>query len=340
MLQILFLIIKIIGIILTVLLGLALLILLLVLFVPVRYQAYGIRSSRECRAGGRVSWLQRLLCIPFSFQDGELEIKVKLLGFTILDPLKGEEEAFREPVQRKTEQSAGKKEETAGADAEKEEETAEENAGEADASGSFEASQADETEMSARPASAGAGEAAAEPEEAVAESEDEASEGRFSRGFRELGRFLRAVIRFFMKIPRKLKNLKCTFQRFCDKIKRMVKRYREMKAFALDERTKAAVSLVWKQAGILLGQALPRKIRGRLHFGTEDPALTGQILGAIGIFYPLFMDNVKVEPDFEKPALDGELSLKGRLRIVTVLRIAWRLYRDKNVRYVYRRLNR
>ena len=333
MLQILFLIIKIIGIILAVLLGLALLILLLVLFVPVRYQAYGIRSSRECRAEGRVSWLLRLLCIPFSFQDGELEIKVKLLGFTILDPLKGEEEAFREPVQRKTEQSAGKKEETAGADAEKEEETAEENAGEADASGSFEASQADETETSARPASAGAVEAAAEPE-------DEASEGRFSRGFRELGRFLRAVIRFFMKIPRKLKNLKCTFQRFCDKIKRMVKRYREMKAFALDERTKAAVSLVWKQAGILLGQALPRKISGRLHFGTEDPALTGQILGAIGIFYPLFMDNVKVEPDFEKPALDGELSLKGRLRIVTVLRIAWRLYRDKNVRYVYRRLNR
>lgn len=323
MLQILFLIIKIIGIILAVLLGLALLILLLVLFVPVRYQAYGIRSSRECRAGGRVSWLLRLLCIPFSFQDGELEIKVKLLGFTILDPLKGEEEAFREPVQRKTEQSAGKKEE----------ETAEENAGEADASGSFEASQADETETSARPASAGAVEAAAEPE-------DEASEGRFSRGFRELRRFLRAVIRFFMKIPRKLKNLKCTFQRFCDKIKRMVKRYREMKAFALDERTKAAVSLVWKQAGILLGQALPRKIRGRLHFGTEDPALTGQILGAIGIFYPLFMDNVKVEPDFEKPALDGELSLKGRLRIVTVLGIAWRLYRDKNVRYVYRRLNR
>ena len=128
MLQILFLIIKIIGIILAALLGLALLILLLVLFVPVRYRAYGIRSSRECRAEGRVSWLLRLLSIPFSFQDGELEIRVKLLGFTILDPLK-EEEAFREPVQRKTEQSAGKKEETAGADAEKEEETAEENAG-------------------------------------------------------------------------------------------------------------------------------------------------------------------------------------------------------------------
>ena len=332
MLQILFLIIKIIGIILAALLGLALLILLLVLFVPVRYRAYGIRSSRECRAEGRVSCLLRLLSIPFSFQDGELEIRVKLLGFTILDPLK-EEEAFREPVQRKTEQSAGKEEETAGEDSEREEVPAEENAGKADASGSFEASQADEAETSAQPASE-------RDAEAAAELENEASEGRFFGLLRDLRRFFRAVIRFFRKIPRKLKNLKCTFQRFCDKIKRMVKRYREMKAFALDERTKAAVSLVWKQAGILLGQALPRKIRGRLHFGTEDPALTGQILGAIGIFYPLFMDNVKVEPDFEKPALDGELSLKGRLRIVTVLRIAWRLYRDKNVRYVYRRLNR
>ena len=313
MLQILFLIIKIIGIILAALLGLALLILLLVLFVPVRYRAYGIRSSRECRAEGRVSWLLRLLSIPFSFQDGELEIRVKLLGFTILDPLK-EEEAFREPVQRKTEQSAGKEEETAGEDSEREEVPAEENAGEADASGSFEASQADEAETSAQPASE-------RDAEAAAELENEASEGRFFGLLRDLRRFFRAVIRFFRKIPRKLKNLKCTFQRFCDKIKRMVKRYREMKAFALDERTKAAVSLVWKQAGILLGQALPRKIRGRLHFGTEDPALTGQILGAIGIFYPLFMDNVKVEPDFEKPALEGELSLKGRLRIVTVLGI-------------------
>ena len=164
MLQILFLIIKIIGIILAALLGLALLILLLVLFVPVRYRAYGIRSSRECRAEGRVSWLLRLLSIPFSFQDGELEIKVKLLGFTILDPLKGRRGV---PGTGSEEDRAKrrKKEETAGEDAEREEVPAEENAGEADASGSFEASQADEAETSAQPASEGAAEAAAELEE-------------------------------------------------------------------------------------------------------------------------------------------------------------------------------
>ena len=58
------------------------------------------------------------------------------------------------------------------------------------------------------------------------------------------------------------------------------------------------------------------------------------------IFYPLFMDNVKVDPDFEQTILEGELFLKGRLRIVSAVRIAWRLFRDKNVRYVYRKLNR
>ena len=120
----------------------------------------------------------------------------------------------------------------------------------------------------------------------------------------------------------------------------MARKYRAAKEFALDERTKAAVRLVLEQAKIFARQALPRKICGEVRFGTSDPALTGQILGIAGIFYPLFMDNVKVDPDFERTILEGELFLKGRLRIVSAVRIAWRLFRDKNVRYVYRKLNR
>ena len=48
------------------------------------------------------------------------------------------------------------------------------------------------------------------------------------------------------------------------------------------------------------------------------------------------MDNVKVVPDFQETVLEGELYLKGRIRLLTVAQIAWRLYRDKNVRFVYR----
>ena len=109
-----------------------------------------------------------------------------------------------------------------------------------------------------------------------------------------------------------------------------------MKRFATDDRTKAARSLAWSQLKGFLVKLLPNKVRGDLRFGTDDPALTGEILGGISIFYPLFMDNVKVVPDFQETVLEGELYLKGRIRLLTVAQIAWRLYRDKNVRFVYR----
>ena len=132
-------------------------------------------------------------------------------------------------------------------------------------------------------------------------------------------------------VKSKLRNLKYTLHRFYVKIKKI-------KRFATDERTKAAVSLAWSQLKRLLGKLLPRKVRGEVRFGTGDPALTGQILGGISIFYPLFMDNVKVTPDFQETVLEGELYAKGRIRLFTVARIAWKLYRDKNIRFVYRRL--
>lgn len=141
--------------------------------------------------------------------------------------------------------------------------------------------------------------------------------------------FLKATWRFLSSIPKKLKKLKYTFHQFYVKIKRM-------KRFATDDRTKAALGLAWSQLRVLLGKLLPKRVWGDLHFGTDDPALTGEILGGISIFYPLFMDNVKVVPDFQESVLEGELYLKGRIRLITIVRIAWKLYRDKNVRFVYR----
>lgn len=141
--------------------------------------------------------------------------------------------------------------------------------------------------------------------------------------------FLKATWRFLSSIPKKLKKLKYTFHQFYVKIKRM-------KRFATDDRTRAALGLAWSQLRVLLGKLLPKRVWGDLHFGTDDPALTGEILGGISIFYPLFMDNVKVVPDFQESVLEGELYLKGRIRLITIVRIAWKLYRDKNVRFVYR----
>ena len=307
MLQIFFLILKIIGIILAAVLGLAILLLLLVLFVPVRYRAYGVKKERECRAEAKISWLLHLISVPVAFREGELSAKIKILGITLMDLTDSgsfeEAEPVPEPAERTEEQKTAQSE--------------------------TRQAQEHPVEKQAAP------ERTSQKKEELEEEEEEKN-GIFSRFLQ----FLRTIWKFFTGIPRKLKNLKCTFRRFCGKIKRMARKYRAAKEFALDERTKAAVRLVLEQAKIFARQALPRKICGEVRFGTSDPALTGQILGIAGIFYPLFMDNVKVDPDFEQTILEGELFLKGRLRIVSAVRIAWRLFRDKNVRYVYRKLNR
>ena len=307
MLQIFFLILKIIGIILAAVLGLAILLLLLVLFVPVRYRAYGVKKEGECRAEAKISWLLHLISVPVAFREGELSAKIKILGITLMDLTDSgsfeEAEPVSEPAERTEEQKTAQSGERLA--------------------------QEHPVEKQAAP------ERTSQKKEELEEEEEEKN-GIFSRFLQ----FLRMIWKFFAGIPRKLKNLKCTFRRFCGKIKRMARKYRAAKEFALDERTKAAVRLVLEQAKIFARQALPRKICGEVRFGTSDPALTGQILGIAGIFYPLFMDNVKVDPDFEQTILEGELFLKGRLRIVSAVRIAWRLFRDKNVRYVYRKLNR
>lgn len=307
MLQIFFLILKIIGIILAAVLGLAILLLLLVLFVPVRYRAYGVKKEGECRAEAKISWLLHLISVPVVFREGELSAKIKILGITLMDLTDSgsfeEAEPVPEPAERTEEQKTA---------------------------------QSGERQAQEHPVEKQAAPERTSQKKEELEEEEEEKNGIFFRFLQ----FLWMIWKFFAGIPRKLKNLKCTFRRFCGKIKRMARKYRAAKEFALDERTKAAVRLVLEQAKIFARQALPRKICGEVRFGTSDPALTGQILGIAGIFYPLFMDNVKVDPDFEQTILEGELFLKGRLRIVSAVRIAWRLFRDKNVRYVYRKLNR
>ena len=58
----------------------------------------------------------------------------------------------------------------------------------------------------------------------------------------------------------------------------------------------------------LIRHVLPRKIRGSITFGCEDPALTGQILGAVAIAYPLYGKGVAVYPRFEEKISGGTAS--------------------------------
>lgn len=84
----------------------------------------------------------------------------------------------------------------------------------------------------------------------------------------------------------------------------------------------------------LLRHYLPREIRAEGTFGTGDPASTGQLLGAIYTFCPLYCEkgDIRVAGDFEEAMAAGRLYLKGHIRLIIVLFSGIRLLLDKNIR--------
>lgn len=326
--HILLLILKIIGIILASLLGLLLLILLLLLFVPVRYKGTLCRE-KDLEIKAKLTWLLHMISVPVDFRDGQLSVKIKLFGFTIKRRAEKAEEIEEEADELLREaKTAVKREEekiSAGIENHFSKEGAVDKSGEKHVSELERALDVEDEETISK-------------EEEM--NEEKAEEDGASQNF--LKRLIGKIKAFFLKILKirsKIRNLKYTFRRICGKIKKGIQKCRNTKEFLLDERTKKALAQCMAQLKYLLRKLLPKKIRGELHFGTEDPALTGEILGGISIFYPVFKDNVKVYPDFEQSILEGELFIKGRLRLVTVALILWKLWRDKNVRYVYHRLS-
>ena len=92
MLHIILLILKIIGIGLLCLLGLALLFILLVLFVPVRYKVRGSYIDKKIKAFGQVTWLGRAVSVLGAY-DGDAgenkgSFRVRLFGIPIIDSAK------------------------------------------------------------------------------------------------------------------------------------------------------------------------------------------------------------------------------------------------------------
>ena len=83
MLHILFIILKILGILLLVILGLLLLCLLAVLFVPIRYRGNGnCRSIKDFGVHLHIHWLLHAVSLRIAYENG-LRYAVKLFGFRI-----------------------------------------------------------------------------------------------------------------------------------------------------------------------------------------------------------------------------------------------------------------
>lgn len=162
----------------------------------------------------------------------------------------------------------------------------------------------------------------------------------FARLFREISHFFRRVRERFQYIRKQLLHIRERLENFRRRLKENRRKAERWKKFYDMEETRVTLGMLKSEAIKLIRYLLPTGIRARVHFGFEDPADTGMVLGAISAIYGFFPKGIRLEPDFEKRVLEGEWKLRGRIRLVYFLRLALRLLLKRENRVTYRRFQK
>ena len=320
MIHILFMILKALGILLLVLLFLVLLIVCTVLFLPFCYRAQVLKEEEgfACvKASGRVSWLFGAVALTASYEEQKPEAQILLFGASL--------ETWKRRLKkiRRGEASVSRTEENETENALEAEKTAEQKA-------------PDQKEMQQK--------VTAQKEQPEQEQEPDAPKKSI-------------LERFFGRIeylPEKLLNLasrllQMAFRllelpfRLLEKLeqkiqagRRLKRKWESVKKFFRSKMFREALLHAKKEVLYFLKKAAPKKVTGTVRFGFDDPALTGETLGILGMIYGKLPKDLSVQPDFEQEILRGDVRMKGSFQAVTAAGIALRLFRDQNLRKTIR----
>ena len=345
MIHILFMILKALGILLLVLLFLVLLIVCTVLFLPFCYRAQVLKEEEgfACvKASGRVSWLFGAVALTASYEEQNPEAQILLFGASLetwkrrLKKIRRGEASVSRTEENETENAPEAKKEQTSAEqpAEQKTDTVEKQMPQRDAEKTQKAP--DQTEKQQK--------VTAQKEQPEQRQEPDAPKKSI-------------LERFFGRIeylPEKLLNLasrllQTAFRllefpfRLLEKLeqkiqagRRLKRKWESVKKFFRSKMFREALLHAKKEVLYFLKKAAPKKVTGTVRFGFDDPALTGETLGILGMIYGKLPKDLSIQPDFEQEILRGDVRMKGSFQAVTAAGIALRLFRDQNLRKTIR----
>ncbi|MGN0361396.1 MAG: DUF2953 domain-containing protein [Bilifractor sp.] len=310
MLAVLLKILSIIGIVLLWILGIVLCLVLLLLFTPFCYRAALKKHGQDFSLQGKIWWLFHLLHITFSFshQDGRNAhaFEIYLLGIPILKTLNRRKKKKSE--QTTTFHSAS------------------------------EARGQTWTQARIRPSvepgrwkynpDSGTEESAKQIDIAVISGERPNALARLGAKIAAfLTKIRKAVLSIFSETEKAMQKLQAFWKKFTDTVD-----YLESESFYQFK------ELALRQIGALLKHILPRSIDGYLEFGTGDPAVTGQILGLIAIFYPTLPGDLEVHPDFQEEVFEADITFRGHFLLIVLLVRILRIVTQKEFKVLKRKI--
>ncbi len=129
-------------------------------------------------------------------------------------------------------------------------------------------------------------------------------------------------------------------ERIRNKVQEIKEKKDEIMEILHNEEYRKTFRLVKRQLFSIIRHILPQKLQGRIRFGFDDPFKTGQILTYVSPFYGLYAKHLELIPVFEESVMEGELNMKGRIRIGTIAVKAVRLVFDKNIRKLIRKVRK
>lgn len=306
-------ILKIIGLILLIILCVLLVLILLVLFVPLRYAVEFEYDSAHMRLDAKATWLASIIRCYAGLRGRNFFYQVKALFFSIIDSTREPKAKKNNKKKTKTQQAAPEQDTVTQQKTPPQTEPEPQDA----AQGQEQAKQqaAPEQEQTAD----GKAPSASEPPKDEAEKEN----GRKSRrSFRFPFRIMHPAD-IYDKIIRTLMDFSRKLDKICAQI--------------VSEENRETVLFVLGQIKELLYHIRPRKHGIYLKLGMKDPSLTGQIMGAYSVLNSVFEMNFILEPYFDREILETKLYFKGHIRIISLIIIAIRLYRNKTIRKLIRR---
>ena len=346
MLHILLLILKIIGIILAVILGILVLLACIVVFVPVRYELKGKGSGpfSTLKVKGKVTWLFSLVRADIYYKENKLKWRLRI-AWKKIPGGKGygaevtSQDELSEDVGTRNKKTKGEEDEAEeGREAQEipkdgswESKEAEEDKKNYEKTGScsFKDEEGQETFL----------EELGEDEEIykeifeTGEEEDTCSkEGdcKEHRAYEEQdgedGGRIKSII---SKIKGICRRIKYTFQSICAKIKELLEKKDKLVGFIRDEAHVGAFGKAKKEVFKILRKLKPKKFLLEARFGFDDPSWTGRT------YSELYFTDVPW-PDFTKKVLEGKLYAKGHIRFCHFAVMAWNLFWNRNVRRTYK----
>ena len=320
MIHILFMILKALGILLLVLLFLVLLIVCTVLFLPFCYRAQVLKEEEgfACvKASGRVSWLFGAVALMASYEEQKPEAQILLFGASL--------ETWKRRLKkiRRGEASVPRTEENETENAPEAEKTAEQKAPDQTEKQQKVTAQKEQPEQEQEPDA---------PKKSILERFFGRIEYLPEKLLNLASRLLQMAFRLLELPFRLLEKLEQKIQAG----RRLKRKWESVKKFFRSKMFREALLHAKKEVLYFLKKAAPKKVIGTVWFGFDDPALTGETLGILGMIYGKLPKDLSIQPDFEQEILRGDVRMKGSFQAVTAAGIALRLFRDQNLRKTIR----